>query len=145
MEIFIKTPMNKLQNQYLRDLYYLKNSAEDSIDFVLNSVLFIVGIFVFTYQEIFTDSPANYSFFITHNIQPLHIAITCIISSTINFIRLFYPFKLRITFVSFLKSITLFCFAFIFISTIHKAPLSILSVTYLVLTLFSFRSVLKAK
>lgn len=137
--------MNKLQNQYLRDLYYLKNSAEDSIDFVLNSVLFIVGIFIFTYQGIFTDSPATYSFFITHNLKPLHIAITCIISSTINFIRLFYPFKLRVTFVSFLKSITLFCFTFIFISTIHKAHLSILSVTYLVLTLFSFRSVLKTK
>lgn len=137
--------MNKLQNQYLRDLYYLKNSAEDSIDFVLNSVLFIVGIFIFTYQEIFTDSPATYSFFITYNLQPLDIAITCILSSTINFIRLFYPFKLKVTFVSFLKSITLFCFSFIFISTIHKAPLSILSVTYFVLTLFSFRSVLKAK
>lgn len=137
--------MNKSQNQYLRNLYYLKNSAEDSIDFVLNSVLFIVGIFIFAYQEIFTDSPANYSFFIDHHIQPLHIAMGCIISSTINFIRLFYPFKLKVTFVSFLKSITLFCFTFIFISTIHKAPLSLLSVTYFVLTLFSFRSVLKAK
>lgn len=137
--------MTRLQGIYVRDLYYLKHSAEDSIDFMLNTILLVVGLFIFSYPSLFTESPNNYTFYISYNIHPNEISPLYIIVPLINFIRLFSPFRLKVAFVSFLKTLTLFCYNFIFISSIHKAPLSVFSITYLVLTIFSLRYVIKAR
>jgi len=142
--------IKSLHTNYIRDMSFIKNSPEDMIDILLNMILFFLGIFFlgiffFSYHQTFREIPEHYLLFVNYKLTELNIGILLLTVSSANFVRLFYPYRLKLCLVIFLKTLTLFCMLIIFFNDIYNPPLLSCVVINFSLNLFALRSVLRAK
>ncbi len=132
-------------HRYIRDLSYLRQSAEDLMDLLFNIIIFGSGLFLFLNSNLFDSNKEHYTLFLNHSLSEIVLSIIFLNVSIANFVRLLYPYRLKLCLVTFLKSLSLFCFLLLFFNEVYKPPLLLNSVVYFILAFFSFRSVMKAK
>lgn len=132
-------------HRYIRDLSYIRQSAADLLDLVFNTILFCLGIYFFSDNQTFFLNSDHYSLFINHKLSEIQLSICFLFVSISNFVRLFYPFRLKLCLVTLLKSLTLFCMLILFFNEVYKPPLLSSAVTYFILVFFTFRSVMQVK
>lgn len=133
------------KKKYLRDLYYLRRSANDLLDFVFNTILFCLGLYFFSNNELFLLNKDHYLLFLHHKISEINLSILFLCISSINFVRLLYPFRIKLCLVSLLKSLTLFCLLILFFNTVYRSYILENAVIYFILVFFAFRSLIIAK
>ena len=129
----------------IRNFHYLIQSRSDFPDFWMSLVIFSMGFYQLLFHNYYNSLRPLADKEVINAINMNIVIFYYMFSGCIGIIRVLLPFKLNIYLTILIKCNILFCFIYESTMYIFLVPIPLISITYGVLTLACFHSILILK